>query len=56
MQAAAPELIDLSSEDQRTLDEYGVTRPEPKKYSYRGGRTERLQAIRYQLCAGPPLN
>jgi len=37
MQAAAPELIDLSGESQRTLDAYGVTRPEPAKTSYRGG-------------------
>ncbi|MEQ8789120.1 MAG: DUF1501 domain-containing protein [Pirellulaceae bacterium] len=37
MQAAAPELIDLSQEDQRTLDEYGVTRKEPEKYNFRGG-------------------
>ncbi|MGB1925141.1 MAG: DUF1501 domain-containing protein [Rubripirellula sp.] len=31
MQSAAPELIDLSSESQKTLDAYGVGRPEPKK-------------------------
>jgi hypothetical protein len=37
MQAAAPELIDFSGEDQRTLDEYGVTRPEPSKNNFRGG-------------------
>jgi hypothetical protein len=37
MQAAAPELVDLSQEDQRTLDEYGVTRKEPEKYNFRGG-------------------
>lgn len=37
MQSAAPELIDLSGEDQRTLDAYGVTRPEPKKHNFRGG-------------------
>jgi hypothetical protein len=37
MQSAAPELIDLAGEDQRTLDEYGVTRPEPEKHNYRGG-------------------
>jgi hypothetical protein len=29
MQAAAPELIDLSGETQATLDAYGVNRPEP---------------------------
>ena len=30
MQSAAPDLIDLSDEDARTLEEYGVNRPEPK--------------------------
>jgi len=37
MQASAPELIDLSGEDQRTRDAYGVNRDEPKKHSFRGG-------------------
>ena len=37
MQAAAPELIDLTSETQATLDAYGVTRKEPEKFDYRGG-------------------
>ena len=37
MQAAAPELIDLSGEEMGTLDAYGVTRPEPAKHSFRGG-------------------
>ena len=37
MQASAPELIDLSGESKQTLDQYGVTRPEPKKQSFRGG-------------------
>jgi uncharacterized protein (DUF1501 family) len=37
MQAAAPELTDLSRESQATLDEYGVSRPEPEKTNYRGG-------------------
>lgn len=37
MQSAAPELIDISKESKKTLDAYGVTRPEPKKYSFRGG-------------------
>ncbi len=31
MQSAAPELIDLSDESQKTLDEYGVGRREPEK-------------------------
>lgn len=37
MQAAAPELIDLSGETQATLDAYGVTRKEPEKQNFRGG-------------------
>ena len=37
MQASAPELVDLSAESKQTLDQYGVTRPEPKKNSFRGG-------------------
>lgn len=37
MQAAAPELIDLSGETQATLDAYGVTRKEPEKHNFRGG-------------------
>jgi hypothetical protein len=35
MQSAAPELTDLSRESQRTLEMYGVGRPEPKK-TWRG--------------------
>ena len=37
MQAAAPELIDLTREDAKTLDAYGVNRKEPEKTSFRGG-------------------
>jgi len=37
MQSAAPELIDLSDETQRTLDAYGLTRQEPEKHNFRGG-------------------
>jgi len=37
MQTAGPELIDLSRETAATLDAYGVTRPEPQKYNFRGG-------------------
>lgn len=37
MQAAAPELSDLSDETQTTLDEYGVDRAEPKIASNLGG-------------------
>lgn len=36
MQAAAPELIDLSDETQTTLDMYGTERPEPTKANFRG--------------------
>lgn len=36
MQSAAPELVDLSDESQRTLDAYGVNRPEPEKANFRG--------------------
>jgi hypothetical protein len=39
MQTAAPELIDLSGEDRKTLDEYGVERPEPELKG-RGGKGE----------------
>ena len=37
MQTAAPELIDLSSEDKKTLDEYGVNRTDPEIKASRGG-------------------
>ncbi len=37
MQSAAPGLIDLSGESQKTLDAYGVNRPEPQKTNFRGG-------------------
>jgi uncharacterized protein (DUF1501 family) len=36
MQSAAPELVDLSGESQRTLDAYGVGRAEPKGDNFRG--------------------
>jgi len=36
MQAAAPELIDLSSENSNTLEMYGVGRPEPDPANQRG--------------------
>jgi hypothetical protein len=36
MQAAAPELVDLSQESQATLDMYGADRPEPKDLGGRG--------------------
>ena len=37
MQAAAPELIDLSRETKRTLDAYGLDRPDPDVKADRGG-------------------
>ena len=37
MQAAAPELLDLSKESKKTLDEYGIDRPEPALKADRGG-------------------
>ena len=36
MQLAAPELLDLTSESQATLDMYGVGRPEPPGKGFRG--------------------
>jgi len=36
MQLAAPELSDLSSETQQTLDAYGLTREEPEPGNFRG--------------------
>jgi len=36
MQTAAPELTDLSKENTRTLEAYGVNRPEPKEIGGRG--------------------
>ena len=35
MQATAPEAVDLSREDQRTKDAYGLTRPETAEYGHR---------------------
>lgn len=37
MQSSAPELVDLSREEERTLVEYGVRRSEPEKRNFRGG-------------------
>ena len=36
MQSAAPELMDLSGETRRTLEDYGVDRPEPVNNRHRG--------------------
>lgn len=40
MQMAAPELIDLSSESQKSLDAYGVNRTEPHNFNHRGYRSD----------------
>src|SRR4051812_41291558 len=45
MQSAAPELIDLSKEDKRTLDEYGLDRPEPAIKAARGGGKGEFRAF-----------
>jgi uncharacterized protein (DUF1501 family) len=45
MQSAAPELIDLSKEDKRTLDEYGLDRPEPTIKAARGGGKGEFRAF-----------
>ncbi len=37
MQSAGPELIDLSKEDKKTLEEYGLDREEPEIKASRGG-------------------
>lgn len=37
MQTAAPDLIDLSNEDQKTIDMYGINRKEPDIKASRGG-------------------
>ena len=36
MQKAAPELMDLSGEKEKTLEAYGVNRPEPENMRHRG--------------------
>src|SRR5205085_3227913 len=45
MQAAAPELIDLSKETQRTLDAYGLDRREPDVKADRGGGRGEFRAF-----------
>lgn len=46
MQAAAPELIDLSQESQQTLDAYGVGRPDaPQEAASRGGGAGQYDAF-----------
>jgi len=45
MQSAAPELIDLSKESKRTLDEYGLDRVEPDLKASRGGGKGQFRAF-----------
>jgi hypothetical protein len=45
MQAAAPELIDLSAETQETLDLYGIDREEPPIAASRGGGPGQFKAF-----------
>jgi hypothetical protein len=45
MQASAPELIDLKSESQATLDMYGVERAGPKIKAARGGGPDQFAAF-----------
>ncbi len=45
MQSAAPELIDLSNEDKKTLDAYGLDRPEPEIKAGRGGGKGQFRAF-----------
>lgn len=45
MQAAAPELIDLSGETKQTLDAYGLDRTEPKIKASRGGGPGQYRAF-----------
>ena len=40
MQMAAPELIDLSGENEKTLEAYGVNRREPRNLRHRGYRSD----------------
>jgi uncharacterized protein (DUF1501 family) len=45
MQTAAPELIDLSKESKRTLDDYGIERTEPDIKASRGGGKGQFKAF-----------
>jgi uncharacterized protein (DUF1501 family) len=45
MQSAAPELIDLTKEDKKTLDAYGLDRPEPVVKAARGGGKGEFRAF-----------
>lgn len=45
MQSAAPELIDLSKESKKTIDAYGLDRPEPEIKAARGGGKGEFRAF-----------
>ncbi len=45
MQSAAPELIDLSKESKKTIDAYGLDRPEPDVQAQRGGGKGQFRAF-----------
>lgn len=45
MQSAAPELIDLSKESRKTIDAYGLDRPEPEVKAARGGGKGEFRAF-----------
>jgi len=45
MQASAPEICDISRESQKTLDTYGVTRPDPKVTAKRAGGAGQFQSF-----------
>ncbi len=45
MQSAAPELTDLSKESRKTLDAYGIDRPEPEIKAARGGGKGEFRAF-----------
>jgi len=45
MQASAPELTDLSRESEKTLEEYGVNRPEPKVRASRVGPGDHFRSF-----------
>jgi uncharacterized protein (DUF1501 family) len=45
MQSAAPELIDLSKESRKTIDAYGLDRPEPEIKAARGGGKGEFRAF-----------
>ena len=45
MQSEAPELTDLSKESKRTLEDYGVNRPEPEERAGRAGNGDQFKSF-----------